>query len=102
MAADTLLSMEVGRGAVSGLDEFGRMGSGCGILVTDRAVVLLTAWGLTDRGVRPIEGERARYAQNSNRYQTFHKAVTPRRLAPRSIQRMNVCNSSIESGVSAG
>ena len=102
VAAEALLSIEVGRGAMSSLDEFGRMRSGCGILVTDCAVVALTAWGPADRGVGPIEGERSRNAQNRYRCQTSHGVVTPRRLAPRSIQRMNVCNSSFESGVSAG
>ncbi len=60
VATDALLSIEVGRGAMSDLDEFGRMRSGCGIFVTDRAVVVLTAWGLADRRVGPIEGERTR------------------------------------------
>ncbi len=43
VAADALLSIEMGRGTMSGFDEFGRMGSGCGIFVTGRAVVVLTA-----------------------------------------------------------
>ena len=107
VAADALLPIQFGHGTMSDFDEFGRMGSGRGILVTIRAVVVLvivtrTTGGTADRSVGPIKGERPRKAQNSYRCQTSHGVVTPRRLAPRSIQRMNVCNSSLESGVSAG
>jgi len=62
VAGKALLSIEVGHGAMPGLDEFGRMSSRCRILVTGRAVVALTAWGLADRSVDPIEGRRSRNA----------------------------------------
>ena len=39
VAAEALLPIEVGRRAMSGFDEFDRMGPGRGILVTGRAIV---------------------------------------------------------------
>ena len=43
MATEALLSVEVGRRAMPGLDEIDRMGLRSGILVTGRAVVTLAA-----------------------------------------------------------
>lgn len=43
VAVEALLPIEMGRRSMSSLDEFGRMGSWCGILVTRCAVVALSA-----------------------------------------------------------
>jgi hypothetical protein len=62
VAAQTLLPIQVGHGAMSDLDVIGRVRSGCGILMTGCAVVVLTAGSRADWGVGPIEGERSRNA----------------------------------------
>ena len=62
VTAKALLSIELGRGAMSSLDVIGRVRSGRGILMTRCAVIVLTAGGRADRGVGPIKSERSRNA----------------------------------------